>query len=212
MIYKDRSAAAAVLADSLRDYAGRKDTVVIALPRGGLALGRVVADRLGLPLDIVVPRKIGLPGNPEYAIGALAESGEPVWNEEARASADEKEVAAAVKEETAEARRRLKLYRAGLPPRVLRGKTVIVVDDGIATGLTMSAALKTIRAAGAARVVVAVPVAPTEAKDRLRQEADESVVLDTPAGFMAVGAYYDDFPQVSDAEAIRLLRLVAGRK
>ena len=190
-------------------------TTIAVLPlrsRGGLALGRVIADALALPLDIVVPRKIGMPGNPEYAIGALTEGGEPVWSDSARSLIGNKAVETTVREETAEARRRLKLYRAGLPPRDLSGKTAIVVDDGIATGLTMSAALKTIRAAGAAEIVVAVPVAPSEAKERLRQEADRSVILETPAGFAAVGSCYEDFPQVSDAEAVRLLRPVAGQR
>lgn len=206
MIYKDRKSAAEILAERLREYAGRRDAVVVALPRGGLALGRVVADRLSLPLDIVVPRKIGMPGNPEYAIGALTETGEQVWNESARRLADPAEVEAAVRQETLEARRRLGLYREGLPPRVFRGKTVLVVDDGIATGLTMSAALKTVRSEGAAKIVVAVPVAPPDALERLSRETDETIILQTPVMFMSVGSFYDDFPQVSDKEAIRLLR------
>lgn len=206
MIYKDRKSAAEILAERLREYAGRQDAVVVALPRGGLALGRVVADRLSLPLDIVVPRKIGMPGNPEYAIGALTETGEQVWNEPARRSADSAEVEATVRQETVEAQRRLGLYREGLPPRDFRGKTVLVVDDGIATGLTMSAALKTVRSEGAAKIVVAVPVAPPDALERLANETDETIILQTPVLFMSVGSFYDDFPQVSDKEAIRLLR------
>ncbi len=205
MPFKDRRDAARLLAEKLEDYRGRPDVTVVALPRGGVVLGRVVADFLGAPLDLVVPRKIGAPGNAEYAIGAITEEGDAVWNESERAGTGEDYLEKEVARPRAEARRRLGLYRAGLPPRQLTGRTVIIVDDGVATGHTLRAAIKTVRAASPARIVAAVPVAPRDSAASLRGEVDELVILETPQVFWAIGSFYEEFGQVEDEEVIRLM-------
>lgn len=206
MSFKNRQDAGRRLAEALTDYRDRKDVVVVALPRGGAVLGRVVADVLDAPLELVVPRKIGAPGNEEYAIGAITEEGDAVWNERERAAAGEDYLEKEVAKQQIEARRRLDLYRAGLPPRDLKGKTAIIVDDGIATGYTMRAAIKTVRAAGPGRLVVAVPVAPPDTTQALRSEADDVVVLEMPRLFWAIGAFYDEFAQVEDETVVELMR------
>lgn len=206
MRFLDREDGGRRLAKALEAYGGRKDVVVVALPRGGVVLGRVVADALGAPLDLVVPRKLGAPGHEEYAIGALTESGEPVWNEAERPRFDPADLDAAVEKERAEAKRRLATYRAGLPPRDLAGKTVIVVDDGIATGYTMRAALRSVRAERPAKLIAAVPVGPPDIEAALAGEADETVALTTPLEFFAIGNFYDEFAQVDDETVVRLMR------
>lgn len=207
MTFRDRVDAGRKLAAALEQYRGAKDAIVIALPRGGVVVGAEVARELKLPLDIVVPRKIGAPGNEEFAIGAITESGEPVWNHQSvtLTDASEEYLAAAVAKERTEAQRRLTTYRGDRSPRNLKGKTVILMDDGIATGLTMRAAIATIRSEGAARIVLAVPVAAADSIAKLRREVDEIVVLHAPQWFPAVGAFYDTFEQTSDAEVIELL-------
>jgi len=206
MPFINRKDAGERLADALSAYRGIKDGIVIALPRGGVVLGRVVADRLGLPLDIVVSRKIGAPSNPEYAIGALTEMGDIVWNEAERALHDARRLATIVEEQKREAERRMAIYREGMPERVIRGRTVIVVDDGIATGFTIMAAMKTVRALRPKRIVIAVPVAPPDSLAMLASLADEVVVLYTPESFHAVGAHYQEFGEVKDEEVIGLLQ------
>ena len=205
MPFKDRIEAGQELADRLADIEGLEDGIVIALPRGGVVLGRVVADRRGLPLDIVVPRKIGAPSNPEYAIGAITEMGDIVWNDAERAMHDTGKLERIVEQEKAEANRRMETYRRDMPERVMRDRTVIVVDDGIATGYTMMAAIKTVRAAGPKKVIVAVPVAPKDSVSKMESMVDELVVLETPALFWAVGAHYADFGEVKDEEVMDLL-------
>ena len=205
-MFKDREDAGRKLAEALKGRSIPADAVVVALPRGGVVPGHLVAEALGLPLDIVVPRKIGAPWDPEYAIGAVAEGGEPIWNETEAAALDPDDLKDRVAAERVEADRRLRTYRPGLPPRDLADKTVIVVDDGIATGLTMRAALTTVRKEKAARIVVAVPVAPHGASASLKDLADETVVLSEPLLFGAIGASYHDFPQVDDETVTRLMR------
>jgi putative phosphoribosyl transferase len=205
MPFVDREDAGRSLAEALSAYRRKTNVVVVALPRGGVVLGRIVADLLGAPLDLVVPRKIGAPGNEEYAIGAITEAGDAVWNEVEKALTDTGYLESEVKKQQAEARRRLGLYRAGLPPRDLKDKTVIVVDDGVATGYTMLAAVATVRAAGAARIVAAVPVAPADSVEKLRASVDEVVVLETPRIFWAIGAFYGQFGQVDDETVIKLM-------
>ncbi len=212
MPFADREDAGKRLAGRLKKYAGKPDTVVVALPRGGVVTGREVADALRLPLDIVVPRKIGSPGDPEYAIGAVTEEGDAVWNESERRAAGEEYLAATLAAERAAARRRLATYRAGMPARSLRGKTVIVVDDGVATGHTMRAAVATVRREGAARLVVAVPVCPPDSRASLEAVADEVEVIESPRAFAAIGAHYGAFPQVSDGEVLRLMRHAGERR
>lgn len=208
MTFRDRVDAGRKLVAALEQYRGAEDAIVIALPRGGVVVGAEVAQALSLPLDIVVPRKIGAPGNPEYAIGAITESGDPVWDQQAVSLTDASEeyLAKAVAKERAEAQRRLTTYyRGDRSLRNLKGKTVILVDDGIATGLTMRAAIATIRQESAARVVLAVPVAAADSIAKLRHEVDEIVALHAPQWFPAVGAFYDTFEQATDEEVIALL-------
>jgi putative phosphoribosyl transferase len=205
---QNRSAAGRKLAALLRGYA-KADPVVLALPRGGVVVGAEIAAALYAPLDIVVVRKLGAPGQPELAIGAVvgAEQPEVVLNEETVALFDvsraylDHEVAAEIEE----IRRREARYRDGRPRVAINGRTAIVVDDGIATGASIRAALRAIRRAEPAHLVLAVPVAPMQTLESLRGEVDELVYLEAPELFGAVGLHYQDFAQTSDEEVIALL-------
>lgn len=204
--FSDRTDAGEQLAAALADR-GVEPDVVLAIPRGGLPLGRAVADGLDAPLDVVVAKKIGAPGNPEYAIGAVAADG-TVWrNEEGiRATgADDEYVERKSAEEAASAREKAERYREDGAELALDGETVVVVDDGVATGATARACLAQVRDAGATRVVLAVPVGPPDSIRELRALADDVVCLRAPSTFMGVGGYYDDFGQVSDEEAMAYL-------
>lgn len=206
MRFRDRTDAGKRLATALASYAGQAG-VVLALPRGGVVLGVEVAESLGMPLDLVIPRKIGHPQQPEYAIAAVAENGELATNDAEVRRVDPQWFRETVAREQAEARRRRTLYVGGRAPLALAGKLAILVDDGIATGLTMFAAIRDVKQRGPARTVVAVPVAPADTVARLRREVDAVVTLDEGEYFLgAVGAYYDDFPQVSDDEVVALMR------
>lgn len=203
MSFHDRAQAGAALAAALKKYRGDETAVIVALPRGGVVVGAAIARELNLALDLVVPRKIAHPSNPEYAYGAIAEDGSVVWGEEGRQ--DGEWVSRVIAEEKRESERRLRLYRGQLPPRDFAGKTLIIVDDGVATGLTMEAAIKTAASMAPARVVVAVPHGARESLTRLRSLVDELVVLESPAYYGSVGSFYQDFPQVSDQEVIAYL-------
>ena len=212
MIFQDRLDAGRRLAEALKEHAG-PETVVLAIPRGGVIVGEVVAATLGVPLDVVVPRKVGAPGNPELGLGAVAPGVrvlDPWLIERLGVSEDylEREIAA----EEAETVRRLQAYRGDRPPLDLTGKTAIVVDDGVATGGTAVAALRWARAQGAATVVLAVPVAPPQTIQRLSQEADEVVALATPEPFFAVGEWYRIFDQTPDDEVLAALERAAGER
>lgn len=176
---------------------------VLAIPRGGLPVGRAVADALALPLDVVVARKLGAPGNPELAVGAVGTDGAVWLNEDlvARLGVTDAYLERERERQESVVREKLDSYRRDRPPLDLAGKTVLVVDDGLATGATAIACVRTVRAAGAERVVVAVPVAPPATVDRLRSVADDVVAVETPGYFGAVGAFYRSFAQVSDEEA-----------
>lgn len=204
-MYRDRCDAGGQLADRVAELGA---TLVVALPRGGVVVGYEIADRLNLPLDIVCPRKIGAPGNPEFAIGAIAESGHATLNTSfmRMAGISEEELRPLIAEEQQEARRRLALYRKGLPPRNFSGQTLLLVDDGIATGSTMRAAIESVRAEGAHKVILAIPVAPAEEIHRLAHQVDACVCLSTPDPFYAIGLFYRDFSQVTDDEVIGLLQ------
>ena len=209
MRFKDRSEAGKQLAQALEKYRGQ-GSIVYPLPRGGVVLGVEIALALEIPLDLVIPRKIGHPHNPEYAIGAVAENGEIVCNDWEVARVDPQWLKKQVEKERNEARRRRERYLGGREPLSAVGKIAILVDDGIATGLTMQAAIRDVKQRKPARIVVAVPVAPKDTADLLAQQADEVVGLEiTPAYRGSVGAYYDNFPQLSDEEVIRLLQLLA---
>ena len=206
MQFRNRNEAGELLAGALDAFRGTP-AVVCPLPRGGVALGVVVAARLELPLDLVIPRKIGHPSNPEYAVCAVGETGELVCNEAEKARLDPQWLADAVDRERAEARRRRTLYLGKRPPLSLQDRTAILVDDGIATGLTLRAAIRDVRSRDAARVVVAVPVGPRDSLRVIAAEADQVIVLDAPEYFRgAVGAYYSSFPQLSDEDVLELLR------
>jgi len=203
--YRDRREAGRALARHLREYAGDDSVTVLGLPRGGVVVAFEVARALGAPLDVLVPRKIGAPGNAEYAIGAITDDGEAVWNEAEHGRADPRYLKRAVEAEHAEAQRRLAAYRGDRPPLTLIGRTAVLVDDGVATGLTMRAAIRSARQKGAARVVVAVPHGAPDALLALAREADSLVAIDRPLWYGSVGQYYEDFPQVDDATVVSLL-------
>ena len=208
MRFRDRADAGKKLAQALKKYQGQNG-VVYALPRGGVVLGAEVASALGMPLDLLIPRKIGHPLQPEYAIGAVVESGEMVSNQREVARVDPQWFRQEVEAERQEARRRRELYLGGREPAPVEGKTAIIVDDGIATGLTMEASIREVRRRKPGHLVVAVPVAPPDTVERMSREVDEFVVLDrSPYYLGAVGAYYDSFYQVTDEEVVALLRLV----
>lgn len=205
-LFKDRSSAGRDLALSLERYQGPA-TLVLGLPRGGVVVAAEVARVLGAQLDVIVTRKVGAPGNPEYAIGAVAEGGVVVLNEVEIA---EYQIPAAyvqkqVEIQEQEITRRVELYRGGAPLPAMKERPVLVVDDGVATGYTMLAALRAVKKQGARPVVMATPVIPVGTLERLEVECDDAVTLATPEPFYAVGLFYQDFEQVSDQDVIRLL-------
>jgi putative phosphoribosyl transferase len=205
-MFRDREDAGKLLAKKLVQYRGT-DSVVLALPRGGVVPGYEVAHALRLPLDIIAVRKVGHPSNPEYALGAIDESGAALFNEAETAAVDPQWLKDETRKQHSEAMRRAKAYRVGKEPLPLAGKTAIIVDDGIATGLTMKLAVQNAQSRGAKRVVAAVPVAPPEAVAALESLGAEVFVLEKPEEFLgAVGAHYERFDQITDAEVIELMR------
>jgi putative phosphoribosyl transferase len=207
-VFSDRAEAGDVLAARLSHLAGRPDLLVLALPRGGVPVGARVARALRAPLDVFVVRKLGVPGHEELAMGAIAGGGVRVRNQEvtSRLGLDDAVIDRVAEAEELELARRERSYRADRPAPDLAGKVVVLVDDGLATGSTMRAAVAAARAAGPARIVVAVPTAPASTCERLRREADEVVCASTPRPFRAVGYSYRSFPQTSDEEVRELLR------
>jgi len=202
--FADRREAGRALAEKLRAYRG--GAVVYALPRGGIETGVEVARALDVPLGIIIARKIGHPMSPEYAVCAVTETGPMLCNEYERVNLDPLWLSQAESAERTEAKRRRKVYLSGRAPVAVNGKTAIVVDDGIATGLTMQAAVAELRSQGPSKLIVAVPAAPRDAVDALLENADEVIVLNDPDTYLgAVGAYYDWFPQLSDEEVTALL-------
>ncbi|MCL7744139.1 phosphoribosyl transferase [Guyparkeria hydrothermalis] len=204
MRFANRREAGRQLAEALDKFRGQEG-VVYALPRGGVPLGQEVARRLDMPLDVLIPRKIGHPMQPEYAICAVPEHGQRVCNPREEAAVDPQWLATAEARERAEARRRRGLYGRADSPSVV-GKIAIIVDDGIATGLTMRAAIRDADAREPAHVVVAIPVVPASTAATLETEADELVALEITDHYLgAVGAYYGSFAQVSDQEVVAML-------
>jgi len=205
--FLDRVEAGRRLAGELARHKLPANVIVLALPRGGVPVGLEVAKALHAPLDVVVVRKLGVPWQPELAMGAIAGGFAQVLNEELIADlrVSRQEVNAAVAKERAELERREKLYRGGRPAPDLRGRVVLLVDDGLATGSTMLVAARYVRSLKPAKMIIAVPVGSVEACERLKKEADDLLCLATPPSFMAVGEWFEDFRQVSDAEVQRLL-------
>ena len=205
--FADRRQAGRALATRLSEYASRSDVIVLALPRGGVPVAFEVAQALGAPLDVFVVRKLGLPGQEEFAMGALASGGVRILDEETirLAGVSAEELRWVTEFEQAELERRERRYRGDRPFPDLAGRTVILVDDGLATGATMRAAVTALRQEGPARVVVAVPVAAPETCDAFREIADDIVCAMTPERFRAVGLWYSDFSQTTDEEVHELL-------
>jgi putative phosphoribosyl transferase len=208
MPFRDRTEAGRKLAAALAEYRER-DPVVLALPRGGVPVGAEIAAAMGASLDLIMVRKIGAPGQPELAMGAVVDGAEAlvVRNDDVIASAgvDEAEFAAACQRELAEIERRRRQFIGGRPPVEVSGRTAIVVDDGVATGATTRAALRAVRKRGPDLLVLAVPVAPTSSLAELRQEADDVVCLEDHELFGAIGMFYSDFRQLSDQEVIEMM-------
>jgi len=206
--FQDRAAAGTALGALLVAYRGRDDMLVLALPRGGVPVAAEVAETLRAPLDVMIVRKLGAPGQPELALGALASGGVIFINENVLSAFDDLSaaaVASVVVRERAELRRRESLYRNDRLPLDIRGRTVILVDDGAATGASMGAAVRAARKLGAKRVVVALPVAAPDALHMLRHEADEVTCILAPAVFQSVADWYQRFEQTSDTEVSTIL-------
>ena len=209
--FVNRTEAGRLLAEKLEKYANRNDVVVLGLPRGGVPVAYEVAKRLRALLDVFIVRKLGVPGFEELAAGAIASGGVRVLNEDVMRAIPYADAAieAVTVRETAELQRREHTYREGRPAPELRDKIVILVDDGLATGATMRAAVKALRERGAAKIVMAVPVGPPDPCQELAQRADEAICLSTPPFFQAVGQYYEDFSQTSDDDVRELLNRAA---
>ena len=218
MIFRDRTEAGEKLAEKIiqrlypvsnipRDKDKDKDVIIYALPRGGVVLGDVVAKKLSAPLDIVISKKIGHPYSPEYAIGGVSEDGHTIFNEEEKRTVDQKWLEKEIKAKQNEAIERRKKYFGDKPITDAKGKTAIIVDDGIATGLTMELAISEIKHLNPKKIIVAIPVVPYETAEKIKKEVDELVALDIDKNYMgAVGAYYEYFPQVEDTEVIKILK------
>jgi predicted phosphoribosyltransferase len=214
MIYRNRSEAGKRLAESLQKFAGRSDVVVLALPRGGVPVGFEVAEALDAPLDVFIVRKLGVPGHEEYAMGAIASGGVIVLNEEAtrQLRIPDSVINTVAAREEQEIIRRSREYRGTRAPLQVRGKTIILVDDGLATGSTMRAAVEALRQQLAGRIIVAVPVGSASACRQLREAADEVICPETPEPFEAVGLWYLNFEQTCDSEVRDLLDRSAFRR
>lgn len=207
-MFNDRSDGGSQLALRLKKYKDQKGVLVLALPRGGVVTGYEIARYLNAPLDVVIVRKIGFPGQPELGIGAVSETGTVVLNEFIISTygVQKDYIEREISRQKEEISRRVKLYRKGKGLPDLEGKTIILVDDGVATGATMKAAITTMREEKLSKLIVALPVAPPSVADEIQQMVDEFICIETPFDFMAVGAHYRDFTQVSDEEVIELLQ------
>jgi len=206
--YKDRMQAGQLLAKKLKQYANEPDAIVLGLPRGGVIVAYEVAEQLGLPLDIFLVRKLGVPGYEELAMGAIASGGTRIMNDDVlrMANIPQSAIEAAVQKEGRELERREKAYRGNRPSLDVRNRTVILVDDGLATGATMRAAVAALRKQRPRRIIVAVPTASPDTCENFRTEVDDIICAMTPTPFHAVGEWYEDFPQNTDEEVQLLLR------
>jgi predicted phosphoribosyltransferase len=207
MLFENRSEAGRLLASRLQTFQNQPDTVVLALPRGGVPVAHEVARALNLPLDVFLVRKLGVPGHEELAMGAIASGGVRILNEDVirQLNIPRRLIKAVTQEQQRELDRREKLYRGSRPALDLRGKTVIIIDDGLATGATMKASIASIRQQNPAKVIVAAPVAARETYESLRMEADELICAATADPFGAVGAWYQEFDETTDDEVRELI-------
>ncbi len=208
MFFKDRADAGKKLAEKLLAYANQKDTIVVGLPRGGVVVAFEVAKKLNLPLDIIVSRKIGMPGNPEFAVGAITADGKEIFDQRLIQSfaLERKDLEKIIEAEKKETLRRMRVYRPGRAELNLKNKTVLLVDDGVATGMTMQATLLSARGLGAKQIIIAVPVIPQDQIKVLQRLSDEIIYLDAPVNFGAISIFYKDFSQVNDDQVIKLMQ------
>lgn len=206
--YRNRQEAGKILGHELHAYANRKDVIVLALPRGGVPVGFEIAKALNVPLDIFIVRKLGVPGHSELAMGALASGGEPLFNEDIINSLriSKEEIDAVIAQEKQELKRRETVYRGNRPFPTIKGKTIILVDDGIATGATIRAAIQALKGMNPASLIVAVPVADKHLSENMEPLVDRFVCPMRPLQFYAVGIWYDDFQQTEDEEVFALLK------
>ena len=204
-LFKDRQDAGGQLVRLLQDFKGR-DAVVLALPRGGVVVGAEIAKSLDLPLDIIVTRKIGSPGSAELAIGAIDVDGDSVWDGEAIKNINKEWLGAENDKEKQEVKRRQNLYRANRGSLDLNGKIAIIVDDGIATGLTMKAAARYAKKLNPLKIIIASPLATPEIVGELIKEADDVRIINTSEFLWAIGQFYENFPQVEDEEVVKILK------
>jgi len=207
MVFQNRVQAGQLLAKKLKEYKN-KSLIVLGIPRGGVVTGKQLSDFLRCPLDVIITKKIGAPGNPELAIGAVGVIGEPVINEElaARVGTDEKYIKKQIAKIKKEITRREKEFRGEKPKLNLKNKIVILTDDGVATGATMEAAVEIVRQQNPKKIVVAIPVIARDSLAKIEAKADEVIYLDAPLMFFAVGQFYKEFSQVSDKEVIEILK------
>jgi predicted phosphoribosyltransferase len=212
-LFRDRRDAGRLLAEKLAAYANRPDVLVLALPRGGVPVAYEVARALGAPLDVFVVRKLGVPGYEELAMGAVATGGVRVLNDQLieRLGIPDHMIDAVTARERQELARRERLYRGGRPPPDMSGRSVILVDDGLATGATMKAAIEALRQQNPARIVVAVPTAAPETCEEMKAKADDVICAITPGPFDAVGRWYQNFSQTTDEEVSAHRRLRLGQ-
>jgi putative phosphoribosyl transferase len=206
-IFTDRTEAGKQLAAALKGAAGR-NAIVLAVPRGGVVVGYQIAHELNIPLDVIITKKIGAPGNPELAVGAVAEDGTILLDKNVvqMANASQSYIKAEAERQKSEIKRRLRTYRGSAPNPEIAGREIILVDDGVATGSTLKAALQSLHKRGAKTVIVAAPVGPSDTIREFQQEADRVVCLSTPDPFYAIGQFYENFNQTTDGEVIELLK------
>ena len=207
MIFRDRRDAGQQLATQLQFLVGQPDVIVLGIPRGGVVVAVQVARALNAPLDVFIARKLGAPINPELAIGAVTSTGDVLLDDELMRDLriSDEVIEREVEDQRKEIARRLEMYRPNRAPLDVKNKTVVLIDDGIATGSTVLASLRSLRKQEPARLILAVPVAPAETMKRLERECDQAIVLATPEPFLAVGRFYLQFDQTSDVEVIELL-------
>jgi len=206
-MFQNRAQAGKKLASKLLSYKATKNLIVLAIPRGGVVVGKILSQALDCPLEVIVTKKIGAPGNPELAIGAVGVVGKPVIDEELaeRVGADENYLKSKILNLKSEIKRREKIFRRDKLPLNLKDKTVILTDDGVATGATMMAAIEITRQQNPKKIIVAVPVIAKDTLEKIEKLADEVVYLDAPEMFFAVGQFYQDFSQITDEEVRKIL-------